>query len=241
MIYATLFLIVGLLAGPVAAAPAPTEAVEANGAPEAIELDEGAPRRELFPLYAVGSKCARRGCSVYHQVSAVGRAGEDPSMSLADKMGVKGPMKTLEMLALNDDLNTVVQSDSMCTRRRAMARAAGLAAGLALTQVNAPAFAAETKNVKMGSDSGQLVFLPDEIKICKGDTVTWVNNKGGPHNVVFDEEAIPSGVSQESISMDGQLGDEGEKFSKKFDVAGSYAYYCEPHRGAGMNGNLIVE
>merc|ERR1712028_248380 len=64
---------------------------------------------------------------------------------------------------------------------------------------------------------------------------------GGPHNVVFDEEAIPSGVNQESISMDTQLGDEGETFTKKFDVAGSYAYYCEPHRGAGMNGALVVE
>jgi len=121
-----------------------------------------------------------------------------------------------------------------------MARAAGLAAGLTLAQVSTPGFAAETKSVKMGSDSGQLIFVPDEIKICKGDTVTWVNNKGGPHNVVFDEDAIPSGVSQESISMDDQLGDEGATFSKKFDVAGSYGYYCEPHRGAGMTATLVV-
>ena len=152
----------------------------------------------------------------------------------------KGPINALEKLAMNDDLNTVVSSDNMCTRRHAMARAAGLAAGLALSTVNAPGFAATTTTVKMGSDSGQLVFVPDEIKICKGDTVTWVNNKGGPHNVVFDEEGIPSGVSQESISMDDQLGEEGETFSKKFDVAGEYKYYCEPHRGAGMNAVLNV-
>merc|ERR1719389_1247396 len=161
-------------------------------------------------------------------------------MAVKDANGVKGPVKALEMLALNDDLNTVVQSDSMCTRRHAMARAAGLAAGLALSTVNAPGFAAATASVKMGSDSGQLVFVPDEVKICKGDTVTWTNNKGGPHNVVFDEDAIPSGVDQASISMDDQLGEEGETFSMKFDVEGTYAYYCEPHRGAGMNANLIV-
>merc|ERR1719331_421879 len=155
--------------------------------------------------------------------------------------GVKGPVKALEMLALNDDLNTVIQSDSMCTRRRAMARAAGLAAGLALSQVNAPSFAAQTKMVKMGSDSGQLVFVPDEITICKGDSVTWTNNKGGPHNVVFDEEAVPKGVDAEAISMEDQLGDEGETYTKKFDVAGTYGYFCQPHRGAGMNANLIVE
>merc|ERR1719473_196746 len=162
-------------------------------------------------------------------------------MSVCDANDAKGPVKALEMLALNDDLNTVVMSNSMCTRRAAMARAAGLAAGLSLASVNAPGFAAETKMVKMGSDNGQLVFVPDELTICKGDTVTWVNNKGGPHNVVFDEEAIPSGVDAESISMEDQLGDEGATYSQKFDVAGSYAYYCQPHRGAGMNGNLVVQ
>merc|ERR1719263_1403936 len=156
-------------------------------------------------------------------------------------IAVKGPVKALERLALNDNLNTVVSSDNMCTRRHAMARAAGLAAGLALATVNAPAFAAETKMVKMGADSGQLVFVPDEIKICKGDSVTWVNNKGGPHNVVFDEDDIPSGVSAEAISMDNQLGDEGATYTKKFDTAGDYTYFCEPHRGAGMTANLIVE
>jgi plastocyanin len=225
--------LVGLLAGHIAAAPTTIEEVPAT---EKLESDnDSTNRRELFPLYSVGSKCARRGCSIYNQISSV-----NPMMSVADQNAAKGPVKALEMLALNDDLNTVVQSDSYCTRRKAMARAAGLAAGLALAHVNQPSFAAETKMVKMGSDSGQLVFVPDEIKICKGDTVTWVNNKGGPHNVVFDEEAVPDGVDVEKISMDDQLGDEGATFSKKFDAAGSYGYYCEPHRGAGMNAQLIV-
>jgi len=208
-------------------------------APTEVEVEENVAednRRELFPLYSIGNKCARRGCSVYHQISNV-----NPQMSIADASEAKGPVKALEMLALNDDLNTVVQSNSMCTRRRAMARAAGLAAGLALSQVNAPGFAAATKAVKMGSDAGQLVFVPDEVTVCKGDSVTWTNNKGGPHNVVFDEEAVPAGVDAEKISMEDQLGDEGATFTQKFDTAGTYAYYCQPHRGAGMNGNVIVE
>ena len=229
------FLVIGLLAAHVAAEVAAP--LDKDAAVEALDTENESHGRELFPLYAVGSKCARRGCSIYHQISSV-----NPQMSLTENANaVKGPVKTLEMLALNDDLNTVVKSDSMCTRRRAMARAAGLAAGLALSQVNAPGFAAETKQVKMGSDSGQLVFVPDEIKICKGDSITWTNNKGGPHNVVFDEEAVPSGVNAEKISMDGQLGEEGATYTTKLDTAGSYSYYCEPHRGAGMNANLIVE
>ena len=111
------------------------------------------------------------------------------------------------------------------------------------TSVPAPpiTFAAGATTVKMGSDAGQLVFVPDEVKICKGDSVTWVNNKGGPHNVVFDGDNIPSGVDADSISMDDQLGDEGATYTKSFSTAGTYAYYCEPHAGAGMLGTLIVE
>ena len=151
-------------------------------------------------------------------------------------------VKALEMLALNDDLETVVKSDHMCTRRAAMARAAGLAFGLSMAAVSAPGFAAETKKVKMGSDSGQLVFVPDELKICKGDTVTWVNNKGGPHYIVFIEDAIPSGVKAVDFTMqDDLLREEGETYSKKFDVAGTYEYYCEAHASLGMTAVLIVE
>ena len=75
--------------------------------------------------------------------------------------------------SLNNNFKTAVESDDYCTRRSAMARAAGLAAGLAVSTVNSPAYAAETKQVMMGSDSGQLVFVPAMLKICKGDSVKW--------------------------------------------------------------------
>ena len=65
------------------------------------------------------------------------------------------------------------KSDDYCTRRKAMARAAGMLAGVAASTVGAPAYAAETKVVKMGSDNGQLKFEPEKIQICKGDSVKW--------------------------------------------------------------------
>mmetsp|Transcript_17397 Transcript_17397/g.31721 ORF Transcript_17397/g.31721 Transcript_17397/m.31721 type:complete len:227 (+) Transcript_17397:50-730(+) len=210
----------------------------AAAAEEAEHLDlevvvEGG-RRELFPLLP-GTKCpAGHRCRARSH-----RAGVSPMMS-ALKNNIKNPIAEAEAIALNNDLTTTVSSNDHCTRRAAMARAAGLAAGLSVATVGSPAYAAETKEVLLGSDSGQLVFVPAQLKICKGDTVKWINNKGGPHNVVFDEDAIPSGVVAEKISMDGQLGEEGETYSMSFDVAGNYAYYCEPHRGAGMNGNLVV-
>ncbi|NER81317.1 MAG: plastocyanin, partial [Leptolyngbya sp. SIO1D8] len=59
-----------------------------------------------------------------------------------------------------------------------------------LVTAAAPAFAADYE-VKMGSDSGLLVFEPANLTVKAGDTVTWVNNKMAPHNVVFDGNQIP--------------------------------------------------
>lgn len=200
-----------------------------------LELEIGG-ERQLFPLLP-GTKCPTG-----HQcrVRSVSNQNMSPMMS-----SLKGSIKTslaakLNWEDLNENLTTVVQSNDYCSRRSAMARAAGLAAGVAATTVATPAYAAETKDVKMGSDSGQLVFVPAKITVCKGDSVKWTNNKGGPHNVVFDEDAIPAGVNAEKISMDDQLGEEGDSFVMKFDKPGDYAYYCDPHRGAGMNGMLVV-
>lgn len=39
--------------------------------------------------------------------------------------------------------------------------------------------------------AGALVFEPASITIAKGESVTFVNNAGFPHNVVFDEDAVP--------------------------------------------------
>jgi len=212
-----------------------------RGAEEEVQLDlevivEGG-ERQLFPLLP-GTKCP----TGHHcRVRSTTSGGLNPMMG-ALKDNLKTPLAaTLDWQELNNNLNSVVASNDYCSRRSAMARAAGLAAGVSVAAVSQPAYAAETKSVLMGSDSGQLVFVPAKTTICSGDTVKWTNNKGGPHNVVFDEDAIPSGVDQESISMEDQLGEEGDTFSMKFSTTGTYEYYCEPHRGAGMNGVLVVQ
>ena len=89
--------------------------------------------------------------------------------------------------------------------------------------------------------AGALVFDPATVTIAKGDSVTWVNNAGFPHNIVFDEDAIPAGANADALSHDDYLNAPGEKVSTKFDVAGEYSYYCEPHQGAGMQGKVIVQ
>ncbi len=104
-----------------------------------------------------------------------------------------------------------------------------------------PALAADHV-VKMGSDSGLLVFQPATVTIEKGDTVTWENNKMAPHNVVFDANGVPGGKAVADKLTHSQLTfAPGESYSSTFDEAGEYTYFCAPHRGAGMVGKIVVQ
>lgn len=53
--------------------------------------------------------------------------------------------------------------------------------------------------VKLGADSGALEFVPSAVTIKAGESVTWVNNAGFPHNIVFDEDAAPVSVKRREI------------------------------------------
>ena len=93
---------------------------------------------------------------------------------------------------------------------------------------------ASAVDVKLGSDGGALVFEPAEITISAGDSVTWVNNVGYPHNVVFDEDEIPEGVDVDGISHYDLLNGKGDVVSSTFDTAGEYSYYCEVSFSTGL-------
>lgn len=93
--------------------------------------------------------------------------------------------------------------------------------------------AANTVEVKMGSDNGMLKFVPETVTIKSGDSVKWANNKMSPHNVVFE------GVADKSHKN--LVFSPGEGYESTFTEAGEYSYYCEPHRGAGMIGKVIVQ
>lgn len=83
-----------------------------------------------------------------------------------------------------------------------------------------------------------LRFVPDQLELSAGETVRWVW-KGGGHNVVPND--IP-----DASDWDGTPGGatttygEGYVYAHTFEVAGSYTYYCAPHRGQGMRASLTV-
>lgn len=97
--------------------------------------------------------------------------------------------------------------------------------------------------VLLGADDGSLVFVPKEFTVAKGEKIVFKNNAGFPHNVVFDEDEIPSGVDASKISMDEAdlLNGAGETYEVTLNEPGSYSFYCAPHQGAGMVGKLTVQ
>jgi plastocyanin len=93
----------------------------------------------------------------------------------------------------------------------------------------------------MGTDAGLLQFEPSTIKIKPGDTVKWVNNKLAPHNAVFDGKV---GDIATKLSHKNLVFSPGESYETTFPAdatPGEYPFFCEPHRGAGMAGKVIVE
>jgi plastocyanin len=102
------------------------------------------------------------------------------------------------------------------------------------------ASSANAATVKMGGDGGELQFVPSSLTVAAGETVTFVNNAGFPHNLIFDEDNVPSGVNAEKLSREDYLNGPGEKVEVKLVEKGRYEFYCEPHQGAGMKGVITV-
>lgn len=98
-----------------------------------------------------------------------------------------------------------------------------------------PAVAAE---VAVGA-GGAFRFDPDRVTVAAGDTVRWVWAAQG-HNV--RPGSVPAGADWTGTAGgDGDTFDAGHVYTHGFEVAGTYDYYCAPHRSAGMTGTVVVE
>ncbi|WP_302080386.1 halocyanin domain-containing protein [Salinibaculum rarum] len=93
---------------------------------------------------------------------------------------------------------------------------------------------ADSVTVMVGAGSNNFAFDPAAIRISTGTTVTWEwTGNGGGHNVVAEDETFTSG--------DEYVSEEGYTYNYTFEETGNYNYYCQPHKGAGMKGAVIVE
>lgn len=62
-------------------------------------------------------------------------------------------------------------------------------------------------------------FMPENIKVKVGDTVTWTNNDTVRHNVAGVDNELP----------EGPLLSQGETYTYTFTKPGVYNYICTPH------------
>ena len=91
-------------------------------------------------------------------------------------------------------------------------------------QQSVPAGASE---VEVGIDN--FSFLPKEITVPVGTTVTWTNHDDVPHVVASADDQF-----KKSAALDTD-----ESFSHTFTTAGSYTYFCSIHPH--MTGKIIVK
>lgn len=89
-----------------------------------------------------------------------------------------------------------------------------------------------------------LRFEPDSVTIRAGDTVVWQNQSILVHTVTDDpakalkpaHSVLPTGAN----AFDSGRMKLNERFEHAFLVPGRYKYFCIPHEGAGMIGEVIV-
>src|SRR5215208_3591595 len=116
----------------------------------------------------------------------------------------------------------------------------------------APAATGKTHDVNMVLDGSKYKFDPDNLTIKSGDVVRYHNKSGGPHNVSFWPDSIPSGAADplknnmpnQMAPLEGPLLTEPDVvYQVSFAGApkGEYKYYCLPHLALGMKARLTVQ
>jgi plastocyanin len=101
-----------------------------------------------------------------------------------------------------------------------------------------PAIAGQRVVVVMMTDAFR--FEPSSVRIAVGETVEWRNASHFSHIVTDDPKlgnaAIPDGATPFSS---GEI-PPGGSYYRMFLRAGSYRYFCIPHEGIGMVGEITV-
>ena len=87
--------------------------------------------------------------------------------------------------------------------------------------------AATSGAASAGVSIANFAFVPAQITIAPGQSVTWTNNDGAPHGLAFKD-----GAKGEDLMLPGAT------FSRTYDKAGSYDYVCAIHPY--MTGRVVV-
>lgn len=81
-----------------------------------------------------------------------------------------------------------------------------------------------------------IAFVPEQITIHVGETVTWTNQDFARHTVTSgrpDDDDFGTVFRSRLLSR-------GQSFSFAFNVPGDYEYFCEPHASTMFGAHVIV-
>ncbi len=85
-------------------------------------------------------------------------------------------------------------------------------------------------------DMVNFAFQPESLSIGVGDTVLWVNQSATTHTTTSGD---PSTCTPDGTWDSGSMAP-GDSFTFEFDTPADYPYFCTPHCGMGMAGNIHV-
>jgi plastocyanin len=116
----------------------------------------------------------------------------------------------------------------------------------------APGATGATHDVNMVLEGGQYKYVPDQLTIKSGDVVQFHNKSGGPHNVSFWPDSVPSGAAdalkagmpdQMAPLQSNLLTEQDAVYKVSFGNApkGEYKFYCLPHLALKMRGKITVQ
>lgn len=115
--------------------------------------------------------------------------------ALPNKPYLETPRITLKMKATLRAPASRASAVRPVASLKAAAQRVASVAGVSVASLALTLAAHADATVKLGADSGALEFVPKTLTIKSGETVNFVNNAGFPHNIVFDEDAIPVSLS----------------------------------------------
>ncbi len=96
----------------------------------------------------------------------------------------------------------------------------------AAAKVAAPASGPANGPVEVKIDNYS--FMPGDLTVAAGTTVTWVNHDDVPHTV----RSVDGAIRSKALDTD-------DKFSMTFDKPGTYEYFCSVHPK--MTAKVIVK
>jgi plastocyanin len=129
---------------------------------------------------------------------------------------------------------------------RSLAVAAMLLAG-----GTAEAVAQEVHEIRMvSSGKGEFRFEPASVRARRGDVLLFRSVSGGPHSVVFqargisapDRELLNEAMPRRASDLSSPLLRDGAEYRVVVPAltAGTYGYFCLPHKAYDMKGEVTV-